>query len=221
LGATYPQLLTITNQPAIPVSDADTAPNTPAIVPPLTGGESAQTLRMQAIANTAGFHFGYIEQGGSSLYPILALKASSVEVLRILLSIGGVEIDHFAVWHDKAGNAISQPLAGVVDPETKLAFPDFNDPGNQHNANLSAADQAEGSELFQTNLIFPEPCAFISKHLPACSIIRPTLTGNGGAVATIQSFTADNLFQGQSKAFFNTVMKLATAADAARRDVDN
>jgi hypothetical protein len=67
---------------------------------------------MQAIANTAGFHFTYIEQGGSSLYPILALKASSLEVLRVLLSIGGVEIDHFSLWHDKAANAISQPLAG-------------------------------------------------------------------------------------------------------------
>jgi hypothetical protein len=34
----------------------------------------------------------FIEQGGTSLYPTLALKASGEEVLRILLSIGGVEI---------------------------------------------------------------------------------------------------------------------------------
>jgi hypothetical protein len=221
LGAAFPQLLNITNQPAIPLNDADTPPNTLPIAPPLTGMESPQMLRMQAIANTAGFHFGYIEQGGSSLYPILALKASSLEVLRILLSIGGVEINHFSLWHDKAGNAIAQPLAGVADPETGLTFPDFNNPANQTNGNLSTADQAAKGELFQTNLILPEPCEFISSKLPACSIIRPTLTGNGGAVATIHSFTADNLFLGQDKAFFNTVMKLAAAADAATREIDN
>ena len=160
---------------------------------------------MQAIANTAGFHFAYIEQGGSSLYPILALKATNLEVLRILLSIGGVEIDHFAVWHDKAGNAVSQPLAGVTDPETGVTFPDFN---------------ARNSALFQTNLIFPEPCDFIAgEALPPCSVIRPTLTENGGAVATIKSFTADNLFEGQSDEFFDTVMTLAREADAARREL--
>jgi hypothetical protein len=86
--------------------------------------------RIQAIANTAGFHFAFIEQGGTSLYPTLALKATSDEVLRILISIGGVEIDHFSLWHDKAGNAVSQPLAGVIDPENPngATFPDLNDP---------------------------------------------------------------------------------------------
>src|SRR6202023_170951 len=111
---------------------------------------------IQAIANVAGFHFSYIEQGGSSLYPILALKASSLEVLRILLSIGGVEIDHFSLWHDKCGNAIAQPLAGpngLTDPETGLTFPDFNNPANHHNQKLSAADQAADGQMFQTNLI--------------------------------------------------------------------
>ena len=107
---------------------------------------------MQAIANTAGFHFAFIEQGGASLYPTLIFKATDLEVLRILVSIGGVEIDHFGLWHDKAGNAVAQPLAGVVDPETGLTFPDLN---------------ALNSELDQTNLILPEPCEFISKSLPA------------------------------------------------------
>jgi hypothetical protein len=157
---------------------------------------------MQAIANTAGFHFAFIEQGGSSLYPILALKATDEEVLRILLSIGGVEIDHFGLWHDKAGNAVNQPLAGVVDPETKLTFPNLN---------------AVGSELDQTNLILPEPCSFISKSLPPCSVIRPTLTQNGGAVATIKAFTDDLLFLGQSPAFFSFVKHLAVEADSVRR----
>ena len=216
LAAMFPQLLNITNQPGVPLSDTDTPPGTPAnlFLPPIT---DPKALRMQAIANTAGFHFAYIEQGGSSLYPILALKATSREVLRILLSIGGVEIDHFSLWHDKGGNAVAQPLAGpngLTDPETGLTFPDFNNPANQHNAQLSTADQAAGSQMFQTNLILPEPCEFLSPDLPPVSIIRPTLTQNGGAVATIQSFTADNLFLHQSKAFFELVMEVAMAADA-------
>jgi hypothetical protein len=220
LGATFPQLLNITNQPAIPVSDTDTPPGTSASLfqPPIT---DPKALRMQAIANTAGFHFSFIEQGGSSLYPILALKATSREVLRILLSIGGVEIDHFSLWHDKGGNAIAQPLAGpngLTDPETGLTFPDFNNPANQHNAKLSAKDQAAGGQMFQTNLILPEPCEFLSPDLPPVSIIRPTLTRNGGAVATIQAFTTDNLFLNQSKAFFELVMEVAMEADAVQPD---
>ena len=159
---------------------------------------------MQAIANTAGFHFAYIEQGGSSLYSTMALKASSLEVLLIVVSIGGVETNHFSLWHDKAGNAVNQPLAGVVDPETKLEFPNLN---------------AKGGELSQTNLILPEPTQFISNDLPACSVVRPTLDQNAGAVATINSFTADQLFKGQSPRFFDTVMELARAADAAQRQV--
>jgi hypothetical protein len=158
---------------------------------------------MQAIANTAGFHFAYIEQGGSSLYSIMALKATSLQVLRIIVSIGGVETNHFSLWHDKAGNAVAQPLAGVTDPETGVTFPDLN---------------AKGGELNQTNLILPEPARFLT-GLPACSIVRPTLDELGGAVATIKSFTADRLFQGQSPKFFRAVMQLAREADAAQRHV--
>jgi hypothetical protein len=178
---------------------------------------------MQAIANTAGFHFAFIEQGGSSLYPVLALKATSLKVLRILLSIGGAEINHFSLWHDKGGNAIAQPLAGpngLTDPQTGLTFPDFNNQANQHNASLSPSDQAAGSQMFQTNLILPEPVEFLNKNLPAVSIVRPTLTQNGGAVATIQAFIADNLFLGQKDPrFFQTVLALARAADDATRDL--
>jgi hypothetical protein len=92
---------------------------------------------------------------------------------------------------------------------------------NQHNQTLSAEDQVAGGQMFQTNLILPEPCAFLSNDLPAVSIIRPTLTQNGGAVATIKSFTADNLFLGQIPAFFEAVMDLAMAADAAQRKVND
>jgi hypothetical protein len=197
-GVKFQGPFTIDNQPAIPLNDTDTPPDQTQPVPPATPQES----RMQAIANTAGFHFAFIEQGGASLYPTLAFKATDAEVLRILISIGGVEIDHFGLWHDKAGNAVAQPLAGVTDPETGLTFPDLN---------------ALNSELDQTNLILPEPCTFISKSLPQCSVIRPTLTHNGGAVATIKAFTDDLLFLGQSQAFFSLVNKLASEADSVKR----
>ena len=198
LGATFPQAVKITHQPAIPLNDTDTPPHLPAPVPPA----NRQETRMQAIANAAGFHFAYIEQGGSSLYSVMALKASSLEVLRIIVSIGGVETNHFSLWHDKAGNAVNQPLAGVTDPETGVTFPDLN---------------AKGGELNQTNLILPEPTEFLHPGLPACSVVRPTADHLGGAVATIASFTADRLFEGQSGKFFRVVNKLAQEADAATR----
>ena len=206
-GATFKQAVTIRNEPAIPLNDSDTPPNTPGIVPPLTGKETPQQLRMQAIANTAGFHFGFIEQGGSSLYATMALKATNLQVLRIIVSIGGVEVDHFSLWHDKAGNATAQPLAGVKDPETGLKFPDLNNP-------------PFGGEQFQTNLILPEPCDFLfGEALPPCSVIRPTLDKFAGAVATVRAFTADVLFMGQPKEFFTFLMKLAEEADAAHREI--
>jgi hypothetical protein len=190
--------LIITNQPAIPLNDTDTPPSTNPTIP-ITGRDAN---RIQAIANTAGFHFAFIEQGGASLYPTLAFKATDPTVLRILVSIGGVEIDHFGLWHDKGGNAVSQPLAGVVDPVTGLTFPDLNNPA---------------TELTQTNKILPEPCNFISKSLPRCSVIRPTSTQLGGAVATVKAFIADGMFTGQPDEFFDLSMKLAVAADSAVR----
>ena len=170
---------------------------------PRTDNDANDANFFQAIVNTAGFHFAFIEQGGTSLYPQLAQRVSNVEVLRILLSIGGVEIAHFQTWQDKAGNA--PQLTDVVDPVTgvKVTFPDLNSP-------------PLGGEDFQTNLIMPEPTVFLNKQLPACSIIRPTAT-NGAAMGALQSLTADGLFIGQSKAFFTFLRDLAENADAARR----
>jgi len=171
---------------------------------PRTDNDANDANFFQAIVNTAGFHFAFIEQGGTSLYPQLAQRVSNVEVLRILLSIGGVEIAHFQTWQDKAGNA--PQLTDVVDPVTgaKVTFPDLNSP-------------PFGGEDFQTNLIMPEPTVFLSRHLPACSIIRPTET-KGAATAALASLTADGLFIGQSKAFFGFMRDLAENADAARRE---
>ena len=127
----------------------------------------------------------------------------SAEVLRILLSIGPVETSHFQTWHDKAGNAVSQPLAPLTDPTNGLTFPDLNSP-------------PFGGEDFQTNLIMPEPCPFLNANLPACSIIRPTAT-QGTAMGAVNFLVAEGLFIGQSNAFFEFVTDLAQKADAARR----
>ncbi|MBV9758780.1 MAG: ferritin-like domain-containing protein [Alphaproteobacteria bacterium] len=178
--------------PAIPRTDADLSPQN----------------HIQAIANTAAFHFAFIEQGGSSLYPTLAQKATDPEVLRILLSIGPTETSHFQTWHDKAGNAVSTPLAPLTDPsDPALVFPNLNAP---------PFPPGFGLQDFQTNLIMPEPCPFLDPRLPVVSIIRPTSTQNSGAMAAVESFIADGLFIGQSREFFQLLRELASQADAAR-----
>src|SRR6201993_5033170 len=92
--------LNVKQHTAIPRSNADTKGSTIS-----SDNTQSITAHLQAIAFTAGFHFAFIEQGGSSLYPALAQKVSNLEVLRILLSIGPSETMHFQTWQDKAGNA--------------------------------------------------------------------------------------------------------------------
>jgi hypothetical protein len=192
-GATFPNAvpsLDIGLHTAIPRNDGELGdPNNP-------------SDHVKAIAFTAGFHFGYIEQGGTSLYATLAQKVTSLEVLRILLSIGGSEIMHFQTWQDKAGNAT--PLT------------DF-DPIN--NSTVTFIDLTTGQpETLQANLIMPEPCEFIRRGLPACSIIRPTGPGQLDATGVINSFIADGLFRGQPPQFLQLITSLASAADAAERE---
>ncbi len=169
---------------------------------PRTDADTTDPNFLQAIANTAGFHFPTIEQGGNSLYPSMAQRTTSVEVLRILISIGPTETMHFQTWSDKAGNA---PPLTAVDPVTgvSVTFPDLNSP-------------PFGGEDFQTNLIMPEPCPFLSRKLPPCSIIRPTET-KGIAMGVVNFLTAMGLFIGQSPAFFELLRDLAEDADEARR----
>jgi hypothetical protein len=169
--------------PAIPRNEAD---------------ELGEKNHIQAIANTAGFHFGTIEQGGTSLYPSLAQRVSDPEVLRVVLSIGPTEAMHFQTWHDKAGNA-----PAITDPTNGLEFPNLN-------------KAPFGGEEFQTNLIMPEPTIFLRKQFPAVSIVRPTNT-QGAAMGAVEALTADGLFRGQSPEFFEFLKRLAAEADAAVR----
>jgi hypothetical protein len=185
-GATFPQAITLNNVTAIPITNAD----------------FNNVDRIQVIANTAGFHFGYIEQGGSSLYAIMSQKVTDPEVLMITLGIGGDEIAHFLEWVDFAGNGVQPTVAPVTDPTNGVTFPNFFDPLNP---------------AIQPSLIFPVPCEFISPELPKVSIIRPLTDRFGGAVATIESFTAGGLFDGQSNKFLETLAVMAAEADAACR----
>jgi hypothetical protein len=194
LGATFPQALTLKNVTAIPRDNNDfegaSNPNFP-------GND-----HIQAIANTAGFHFGYIEQGGSSLYAAMSQKVTDPEVLEVTLGIGGDEIAHFLEWVDFAGNGVQAPVAPFTDKISGLKFPNFFSPLNP---------------LIQPSLIFPVPCEFISSKLPHVAIIRPLTDKFGGAVATIASFTADGLFVGQSQEFLKLLQTMAVEADAAVR----
>jgi hypothetical protein len=166
---------------------------------PRTNADTSDPNFLQAIANTAGFHFATIEQGGTSLYPAMAQRATHPEVLRILISIGPTETMHFQTWQDKAGNA---PMLTAVDPVTgvSVSFPDLTSAG----------------ENLKANLIMPEPCPFISPNLPPCSVIRPTETKNI-AKGVVKFLTDMGLFIGQSAAFFALLEDLAEDADEARR----
>ena len=192
-GASFSQALTLQNVYAIPRNNDDfngaSNPNFP-------GND-----HVQAIANVAGFHFGYIEQGGSSLYAAMSQKVTDPEVLEITLGIGGDEIAHFLEWVDFAGNGVQAPVAPFTDSISGLSFPNFFKPLKKRT---------------QPSLIFPVPFEF-KGDLPHVAMIRPLTDKFGGAVATIKSFTADGLFIGQSQEFLNLLNTMAVAADAAVR----
>jgi hypothetical protein len=201
LGATFPQAITLNGVTAIPRNDNDfkgTANNNF----PVPGSND----HIQAIANTAAFHFGMIEQGGTSLYAAMSQKVTDPEVLMITLGIGGDEIAHFLEWVDFAGNGVQQPVAPFTDTISGLTFPNFftNPP-------------LQPASLVQPSLIFPVACEFIDSRLPQVAVIRPLTDRFAGAVAAVASLTADGLFTGQSRQFLATLQQLAYEADAAIR----
>jgi hypothetical protein len=172
---------------------------------PKTNADLSPQNHIQAIANTAAFHFGSIEQGGSSLYATLSQKVSSLEVLKITLSIGGDEIAHFLEWVDFSGNGVQPPLAPFTDPISGLTFPNF--------------DVTPQNPLLQTNLIFPVPCEFISPNLPLCAVIRPTSPGQIDALGAANFLIGSGLFIGQPPEFSALLISMANEADAAQREL--
>ena len=211
-GATFVQAvpsLNVGKHTAIPRTDADTAGSSLS-----NDNATSITAHLQAIAFTAGFHFAFIEQGGTSLYPTLAQQVTNLDVLRVLLSIGPSETMHFQTWQDKAGNAL--PLTDVDNgPGGTGASVTFT---TLANAQGETNPESLNGDTLQANLIMPEPTHFLSKKFPPVAIIRPTSTKETGAVASLQGFVDDGLFIGQKNPEFLQVMfGLAEEADDARR----
>jgi hypothetical protein len=180
---------------------------------PRTDADANNADLINAIAFTAGFHFAFIEQGGTSLYPLLAQRVTHPEVLRILLSIGPTETMHFQTWQDKAGNANTNPNGPPANPPFTV-FDAVN------NSRVTFVDlHFNQTELLQANLIMPEPCPFLNRNFPICSIIRPTATKNA-AMGAVKALTADGLFIGQTNEFMELVTDLAADADRAKREFE-
>src|SRR5467141_1132036 len=193
--------LNVGKHTAIPRTNADTS-----------GGVNDPHL--MAIAFTAGFHFVFIEQGGTSLYPTLAQHVTNPEVLRVLLSIGPSETMHFQTWQDKAGNATPLTDFDKINNST-VTFTDLK--GAQGETN---PESLKGDTL-QANLIMPEPTHFLNKKFGPVAIVRPTSTRLNGATAAVRAFLDDGLFLGQKPLhkpeLVQMLLALAKDADEARR----
>jgi Ferritin-like domain len=203
--------LNVGKHTAIPRSNDDTAGSVINLGNPAL---STFTNHLMAIAFTAGFHFAFIEQGGTSLYPALAQHVTNLEVLRILLSIGPSETMHFQTWQDKAGNAT--PLTDV-DPVNNSTVTFTNLAAAQGETNPESLN----GDTLQANLIMPEPTHFLNPKFGPVAIIRPTSIQNGGAVASVVSFADDGLFldpkTNKNTGLVQRLMELAEEADNARR----
>lgn len=206
--------LNVKQHTAIPRTNEDTKNSTISANP----ADNPQTIssHLQAIAFTAGFHFAFIEQGGSSLYPTLALKATNLEVLRILLSIGPSEVMHFQTWQDKAGNALPLTDTDTGFPGSTGATVTFTD---LTKAQGETDPESLNGDTLQANLIMPEPTHFLDEGFGPVSIVRPTSTKNSGAVAAVQAFVDDGLFIGQPKEFLDILFDMASRADDAKREI--
>ena len=155
---------------------------------PTSNGLNARQL--SAVVQTAAFHFASIEQGGSSLYDQFTPIVSHPDVRRIVSSIYATEAIHFAVFRQAL-----EGITGFRSGDGRLVIP-----------NLTNGRR-------EARRVMPRPCAFLRRDLPRCSVIRPSLTANAGAVAAATGLVASGLFAGQPPAFFNAVVALAKAAD--------
>jgi hypothetical protein len=177
----------IVNRPSIPRSEEDLG----------------EPERIQVIANTAAFHFRFIEQGVSSLYTSLSQRVKRARVLKIMLGIGGQEIAHFLDWT----NFATQDLQFRFDDSATSIT----------NQGMTFPDSAVTSRrfLFQTNPRLSSHGISIRKDLPLSSMIRPVNDRFCSAIETIESFTENGLFFGQSTKLLRTLMALAEEADTA------
>ena len=172
---------------------------------PRTDADLYPAKHIQAIANTAAFQIPTVEQGGGSLRLAMAQRATSVEVLRLLISMGPIEPHAFPnlVTHGRLCAAAHRPGQWSELPRPQLRQ------GSEQRGNRRCGQGDVPDDM-------PEPCPFIDASLPACSVVRPTKT-TGVATGALNFLTAMGLFIGQSDAFFSFMTHLATAADAAQR----
>jgi hypothetical protein len=192
-GASIPRAIRIVNRPSIPRTDA----------------ECDDPQQVQAIANTAAFHFGYIEHAGSSLYASFSHKLRRAAVLKVALGIGGDEIAHFLAWVDFAGCAIQGSPFNFLDAQSSVANHDMTSP---------CFNRKPSGPLCQACLSFPVP-GDVRNQTAACRpVLRPLDDQFGGAVPTINSFTRNGLFVGQSPEFMLTLTQMAEDADNAIRN---
>lgn len=179
----------LVNRQAIPRSDAD----------------FEDPSHVQAIANTAAFHFGYVEYLVSSLYAAFSHKLKRAKVLKVALGIGGNEIAHFLEWVDFSGNAVQWPPFYLNDPPSPMDGPDL----------LSKTNANVGTPFDCPGLNFTIPPHASSEFLNDCAALSPLETRFGGAVNTINSFSQNGLFVGQSPEFLRTLLQMAEEADSA------
>jgi hypothetical protein len=119
---------------------------------------------------------------------------SNLDVLRLVTGIGPVEAIHFGVFQTSL-----EGLRGLTSTDGELVFPDL-----RNNKMMSQS-------------VMPAPATFLDSDLPLNSVVRPGGTKQAGAVAAATGLVNSGLFQGQPPEFFQTVVGLAKAADAARR----
>jgi hypothetical protein len=180
-GDTFDQVVDIANRPTIPTATK-------------TGGRD-----LDLIAQTAAFHFGAIEQGGSSLYVSLLPKVTNADVVSILGSIGPTEFYHFALFQTAL-----EGIKPLSDKKSGLEFPALKKEIKKKASNIN-------------KILTPNPCKFIDESLPVCSVVRPITTPKAGALAAAGGLAASGLFAGQPQGFVDAVVALAMAADAAER----
>ena len=189
-GEFLSQTIRIANRQAIPRTDAD----------------YERPLQIQAMANTAAFHFWYIEHASASLYSSLSQKLKRARVLKVALGIGGDEIAQFLAWADFAGVAIQGP---------PFCFEKSRQSATENGMFSWEFNIKYGRSFSRNDLNFPAPADFMSKVLWQWPVVLPRDEQFDGAVATINSFTQNGLFVGQSPDLLRRLAQMAGDADAA------
>ena len=172
--------------------------NRPAI--PHTDADLGNAARIQEIAKTAALHFGYVEHLVSSLYATFSNKVQRAKVLKVALGIGGNEVAHLLGWMDSGYGSLWAPFQCA---RALAQIP-------------SSADEATMAARFiSSGLNFPIPPSPTNEFLAGCATLLPVEARYGGAVDTINLFSQNGIFVGQSPEFLWMLLQMAEDADSA------